>query len=77
MWDDYSGKIYYRPSQKKFDLLPDDNREFFYFELCDYSRYIQAYLNRQVILLMKANGIKEEIFFNKKIFPIISSYIIC
>ena len=65
MWDDYSGKIYYRPSQKKFDLLPDDNREFFYFELCDYSRYIQSYLNRQVILLLNALGVDENNFTKK------------
>ena len=65
MWDDHSGKIYYRPSQKKFDLLPDDHREFFYFELCEYSRYIQSYLNRQVILLLNALGIKENIFIKK------------
>ena len=38
MWDDNSGKIYCRESQKKFDVLPDDKTNFYYFELCDYSR---------------------------------------
>ena len=64
MFNDYSGNIYIRPSQEKFqvkNIHPTDN----YFELCDYSRYIQAYLNRQVILLMQANGIKDEIFMKK------------
>ena len=64
MYNDHSGNIYIRPSQEKFkikNIHPTDN----YFELCDYSRYIQAYLNRQVILLMQANGIKDEIFLKK------------
>ena len=64
MYNDFSGNIYIRPSQEKFrikDVHPTDN----YFELCDYSRYIQAYLNRQVILLMQANGIKDDIFLKK------------
>ena len=64
MYNDYNGNIYIRPSQEKFQIKnihPTDN----YFELCDYSRYIQAYLNRQVILLMQANGIKDEIFMKK------------
>ena len=64
MWDDNSGNIYYRPSQKKFDML-DDKNNFYYFELCDYSRYIQSYLNRQVILLLNALGIKDKIFEDK------------
>ena len=64
MFDDFGGNIYIRPSQEKFrikNVHPTDN----YFEFCDYSRFIQAYLNRQIILLMKANGIKDEIFFKK------------
>ena len=63
MYNDLKGNIYIRPSQQKFEveMKEIDN----YFELCDYSRYIQAYLNRQVILLMKANGIKDEIFIKK------------
>ena len=65
MWDDNSGQIYCRKSQKKFDLLPGDKRKFFYFELCDYSKYIQSYLNRQVILLLNNLGIKPEKFENK------------
>ena len=63
MYDDLNGNIYIRPSQEKFEVEIKDIDN--YFELCDYSRYIQAYLNRQVILLMKANGIKDEIFFKK------------
>ena len=63
MYDDLKGNIYIRPSQEKFEVKKEEIEN--YFELCDYSRYIQAYLNRQVILLMKANGIKEEIFFKK------------
>ena len=65
MWDDNSGQIYCRDSQKKFDLLPDDKRKYFYFELCDYSRYIPSYLNRQVILLLNTLGIKPICFINK------------
>ena len=65
MWDDNSGQIYCRDSQKKFDLLPDDKRKYFYFELCDYSRYIPSYLNRQVILLLNTLGIKPVCFINK------------
>ena len=42
IWDDYSGKKFNRPKQKKFDLLPDDNREFYDFELCDYSTCIES-----------------------------------
>ncbi len=62
MFDDFTGNIYIRPSQTKFKVKIENEN---YFELCDYSRYIQAYLNRQVILLMSARGIKNEIFFNK------------
>ena len=63
MYNDLSGNIYIRPSQEKFKVEKKEIDN--YFELCDYSRYIQAYLNRQVILLMKANGIKDEIFLKK------------
>ena len=63
MYNDLSGNIYIRPSQEKFRVEKKEMDN--YFELCDYSRYIQAYLNRQVILLMKANGIKDEIFLKK------------
>ena len=63
MYDDFKGNIYIRPSQEKFNVEKKETEN--YFELCDYSRYIQAYLNRQVILLMKANGIKDEIFYKK------------
>ena len=65
MWDDNTGNIYYRGSQKKFDVLPNDKNNFYYFELCDYSRYIQSYLNRQVILLLKALGITDNNFLKK------------
>ena len=67
MWDDNTGNIYYRGSQKKFEVLHDNNdkNDFYYFELCDYSRYIQSYLNRQVILLLKALGIQDVKFLNK------------
>ena len=63
MYNDLNGNIYIRPSQQKFEVEIKDIDN--YFELCDYSRYIQAYLNRQVILLMKANGIKDDIFIKK------------
>ena len=71
MWDDNSGKIYCRKSQIKFISYPkkrdnNDNEENEnYFELCDYSRYIQSYLNRQVITLLSALGIKDEKFDKK------------
>ena len=58
IYDDFSGNIYLRPSQEKFKIKKNIIKKN-YFELCDYSRYIQAYLNRQVILLMTANGVPE------------------
>ncbi len=63
MYEDFSGKIYIRPSQKKFIVKPEKNDN--YFELCDYSRYIQAYLNRQIILLMRTREKKDENFIKK------------
>ena len=63
IFDDLKGNIYIRPSQDKFFVKP--KREENFFELCDYSRYIQAYLNRQIILLMNCLGIKNEIFIKK------------
>ena len=65
MWDDNSGNIYCRESQKKFDVLRENKSNFYYFELCDYSRYIQSYLNRQVILLLSALGVDQKKFMNK------------
>ena len=64
IYDDFSGNIYIRPSQEKFKIINFKNKDN-YFELCDYSRYIQAYLNRQVILLMRANGIPDGNFLKK------------
>ena len=64
IYDDFSGNIYIRPSQEKFKIKKNIQKKN-YFELCDYSRYIQAYLNRQVILLMTANGIPEGNFMKK------------
>ena len=63
IWDDNNGNIYYRPSQKKFDVKIGDNN---IFELCDYSRYIQPYLNRQVILLLDALGVNKKKMYAKK-----------
>ena len=63
MFDDLEGNIYIRPSQDKF-IYKSKNDEYF-FELCDYSRYIQAYLNRQIILLLNCLGIKNEVFIKK------------
>ncbi len=40
MWNDNSGKIYCRDSQTKFLVKKKKEN---YFELCDYSRYIQSY----------------------------------
>ena len=62
IYDDFSENIYIRPSQKKFDVKITNEQ---YFELCDYSRYIQAYLNRQVILLLSSLGISDDIFMKK------------
>ena len=62
MFDDKSDNIYIRPSQNKFSVPISDTQ---YFELCDYSRYIQAYLNRQIILLLSALGISDQIFLEK------------
>ena len=64
IYDDFSGNIYIRPSQEKFKIKKN-SKKLNFFELCDYSRYIQAYLNRQVILLMKANGIPDGNFMKK------------
>ena len=64
IYDDFTGNIYIRPSQEKFKIKKNIQKKN-YFELCDYSRYIQAYLNRQVILLMTANGIPEGNFMKK------------
>ena len=55
-------EICIRPSQTKFEVKIEDTQ---FFELCDYSRYIEAYLNRQVILLLSALGISNEIFTKK------------
>ena len=62
MYDDHSGNIYIRPSQTKFGV---EKKDFQYFELCEYSRYIQAYLNRQIIMLLSALNIPDEVFMNK------------
>ena len=64
IYDDLNGNIYIRPSQEKFKIKNFETKDN-YFELCDYSRYIQAYLNRQVILLMRANGIPDGNFMKK------------
>ena len=63
IYDDKKGNIYIRPSQNKFFVKPKRTEN--YFELCDYSRYIQAYLNRQIILLLNCLGIKNDIFIKK------------
>ena len=65
MFQDFNNNIYIRPSQDKYFVKP--KREENYFELCDYSRYIQAYLNRQIILLLNCLGIKNEVFIKKLI----------
>ena len=62
MWDDDSGEIYCRKSQIKFKV---EKKEENYFEVCDYSRYIQSYLNRQIILLLNSLGIPKRIFIEK------------
>ena len=62
MWNDNTGQIYCRDSQIKFHVEKEDLN---YFELCDYSRYIQSYLNRQIIILLSALGIKDEKFRKK------------
>ena len=62
MWDDHSGQIYCRNSQIKFKV---EKKEENYFELCDYSRYIQSYLNRQIILLLNSLGIPKKVFIKK------------
>ena len=73
MWDDKTGQIYCRKSQIKFIAYSKDKKdknkeiENYYFELCDYSRYIQSYLNRQIIVLLSALGISGD-KFEKKLF---------
>ena len=62
MWDDDSGEIYCRNSQIKFKV---EKKQDNYFELCDYSRYIQSYLNRQIILLLYSLGIPRKAFIDK------------
>ena len=63
IFDDLNSNIYIRPSQNKFFVKPKRSEN--YFELCDYSRYIQAYLNRQIILLLNSLGVKNEVFIKK------------
>ena len=62
MWDDHSGTIYCRDSQIKFEV---EEKKDNFFELCDYSRYIQSYLNRQIILLLNSLGITDDKFMKK------------
>ena len=62
MYDDHTGNIYIRPSQTKFGV---EIKDFQYFELCEYSRYIQAYLNRQIIMLLSALHIPDKVFLDK------------
>ena len=62
MWNQVDSKIYCRNSQIKFKVEP---KELNWFELCDYSRYIQSYLNRQIILLLNSLGIEDEKFLKK------------
>ena len=62
MWNDHSGTIYCRESQIKFEVKKQKDN---FFELCDYSRYIQSYLNRQIILLLSSLGITDDKFMKK------------
>lgn len=63
LFGDFSTKICIRPSQKKFEKLPEgDNQRF---EVCGYSKFIKSYLNRQIILLLSALGIEDEVFIKK------------
>jgi hypothetical protein len=63
LFGDLSTKICIRPSQKKFEKLPQgDNQRF---EVCGYSKFIKSYLNRQIILLLSALGIDDDVFIKK------------
>ena len=62
MWKEEDSKIYCRASQIKFKVEPEEYNNF---ELCDYSRYIQSYLNRQIILLLSSLGIEDDKFLKK------------
>lgn len=48
-----------RPSQNKFIS------DFYEFEICDYSKYRKAYLNRQIINLLTTLGVKDDYLLKK------------
>ena len=62
MYGEEGDFIKIRPSQTKFKF---DSKEEEPFELCAYSRFIEADLNRQVILLLSSLGISDKVFMKK------------
>jgi hypothetical protein len=64
IYEDRTGCIWVRPSQSKFRTEITDNQ---FFEVCNVSKYIKAYLNRQVILLLSALGVDNQVFINRLI----------
>ena len=51
--------VHIRPSQKKFEALYRG------LEICQYSRYSAAHLNMQLILVLSALGVPDEVFIRK------------
>ncbi len=47
--------IYFRDSMKKFECPHKDAKK--YFDVLDYNYYKPGYLNRQILILLAANGI--------------------
>ena len=47
--------IYFRDSMKKFECPNPEARK--YFDVLDYNYYKPGYLNRQILILLSANGV--------------------
>jgi len=61
----FQNQILIRDTQKKFELNKVQFEEKKFFEVCNYSKFIKCYLNRQIILLMNSIGIDESVFIRK------------
>lgn len=55
-------QIRIRESQQKFVKKTSESQ---YFEVCGYSKFVKTYLNRQIIMLLSALGVSDEVFKGK------------
>jgi len=62
---EFFNQILIRDSQKKFEMTPAQLEQKKFFEVCNYSKFIKCYLNRQIILLLSSIGINESVFMRK------------